>query len=352
MNDASHAAADPAPAGVDVAAVTAWLGDRAPGVEPPVRAQLITGGHSNLTFSLTDQGGRRWVLRRPPLHQVLATAHDMAREHRIISALAATDVPVAPVVGLSPDDTVNGAPFYVMDFVDGIVVRDAEVGRQFSPAQLRTAGEGLIDTLARIHAVDPDEVGLGDLGRREGYLARQLQRWHGQFEKSKTRDIPEIDAVHQRLVATMPAQVGATIVHGDYRLDNCLVDPDGHLLAVLDWELCTLGDPLADVGLLVVYSPDAGDPVAMGTPAATTLEGFPSRVELLDRYARLSGRDLTGIEYYVAFGYWKLACIVEGVYARYLGGAMGEHEQSTFAFLGDHVLHTVRRATEVLDQGI
>jgi aminoglycoside phosphotransferase (APT) family kinase protein len=313
-----------APKGVDVARVTAWFRAHAPEVEPPVSFELIAGGRSNLTYRVTDTAGHAWVLRRPPLGQVLATAHDMGREHRIISALAPTDVPVAPVVGLCEDEAVNGAPFYVMGFVDGLVARDAAAARTLDVDARARAGEQIPDVLARIHAADPDAVGLGDLGRREGYVERQLKRWYGQWQKSRTRDLAVVDEVHDALAARVPEQGPAAIVHGDYRLDNCLLAPDGTIAAVLDWELCTLGDPLADVGLLLVYWTEPGDAHPALLEAATTLEGFPTRTTVIERYAAASGRDVSDVDYYVAFGYWKLACILEGVYARYRGGVMGE----------------------------
>jgi aminoglycoside phosphotransferase (APT) family kinase protein len=313
-----------APKGVDVARVTAWFQAHAPEVTPPLSFELIAGGRSNLTYRVTDAAGHAWVLRRPPLGQVLATAHDMGREHRIISALAATDVPVAPVVGLCEDEAVNGAPFYVMGFVDGLVARDAAAAQALDVDARARAGDQIPDVLARIHAVDPDAVGLGDLGRREGYVERQLKRWYGQWQKSKTRDLPVVDEVHDALAARVPEQGPAAIVHGDYRLDNCLLAPDGTIAAVLDWELCTLGDPLADVGLLLVYWTEPGDGHPALLDASTTLEGFPTRAAVIERYAAASGRDVSDVDYYVAFGYWKLACILEGVYARYLGGVMGE----------------------------
>jgi aminoglycoside phosphotransferase (APT) family kinase protein len=318
--------------GVDVPKVTSWFEAHVPGVQPPLAFDLIAGGRSNLTFRVADAAGGAWVLRRPPLGQVLATAHDMSREHRIISALGPTDVPVAPALGLCTDPEVNGAPFYVMDFVDGHVLRDASEAQRFTPEQRRRAGESIVDVLARIHAVDPDAVGLGDLGRKEGYIARQLKRWYGQWEQSKTRDLPDVDHVHDVLLAAIPEQVGASIVHGDYRLDNTMLDDDGEVIAVLDWEICTLGDPLADVGLLMVYWAEADDAHSALPGAATALEGFPTRAELLDRYAAASGRDLSHIDFYVAFGYWKLACILEGVYARYAGGAMGSSGEAFEAF--------------------
>lgn len=332
--------------GVRVGPVTAWFEEHAPAVDPPLRFDLIAGGHSNLTFRVTDEAGRRWVLRRPPLGQVLATAHDMSREHRIISALAPTDVPVAPTIGLCTDEEVNGAPFYVMDFVDGLIVRSAESGEPLSPDQRRRAGESLVDTLAKIHAVDVDAVGLGDLGRREDYIARQLKRWYRQWNDSKTRELPAVDEVHDHLVANLPPQTESTIVHGDYRLDNCLVTPDGDVAAVLDWEICTLGDPLADLGLLMVYWSDPDDAGAGLLSPATALPGFPSRQELVDRYAERSGRDVSNLSAYVAFGYWKLACIVEGVYARYIGGSMGTSDPAAFEpfkLQVDHYADSARR---------
>ena len=315
--------------GIDGQAVTAWYAANVPGTTPPLGFQLIAGGHSNLTYVVTDAAGRRTVLRRPPLGQVLASAHDMGREHRIIAALDGTDIPVASPLGYVPDDSVNGAPFYVMDFVDGHVLRTREEAMALSPDARTRCGDSLVEVLARIHAVDVDAVGLGDLGRREGYVERQLKRWYGQWEKSKTRELPEIDEVHRILSADVPEQGPAAIVHGDYRLDNCMVDDAGDVIAVLDWELCTLGDPLADVGLLLVYWNEPGDESpTLGAP--TTAAGMRTRQEVLDRYAAASGRDLSRIDYYVAFGYWKLACIVEGVYARYVGGSMGQRHGDDF----------------------
>ncbi len=308
--------------GIDEPRVTGWFDEHVPGVRAPLSFSLIAGGHSNLTFRVDDAAGHRYVLRRPPLGEVLATAHDMGREHRIISALGPTEVPVAPALGLCDDPAVNGAPFYVMGYVDGQVLRTAEQSRTALDLEgRRRAGASIVDVLATIHAVDPDAVGLGDLGRRDGYIERQLKRWHGQWTKSKTRDYPLVDEVHEELARRVPPQGPATIVHGDYRLDNCMLGSDGRVVAVLDWEICTLGDPLADVGLLIVYWAEPGDEAAVG--GATTVEGFPGRDDLLERYAERSGRDLSQIDYYVAFGHWKLACIVEGVYARYAAGALG-----------------------------
>jgi aminoglycoside phosphotransferase (APT) family kinase protein len=309
--------------GIDEVRVTPWLEEHVEGLRPPLTYSLIAGGHSNLTYRVDDAAGGAFVLRRPPLGHVLATAHDMGREHRIISALGPTAVPVAPALAYCDDTDVNGAPFYVMGFVEGHILRDQGTAAVLDEDRRRAAGESLVDVLAEIHAVDPDAVGLGELGRKEGYIERQLKRWHKQFLDSKTREVPALEAVYERLRSDVPEQGPATIVHGDYRLDNCLVGDDGHVAAVLDWEICTLGDPLADVGLLMVYWTDPEDDATALLTSPTTLPGFLRRSDLLERYAERSGRDLSAIDYYTAFGYWKLACIVEGVYARYRGGAMG-----------------------------
>src|SRR3954470_23299216 len=301
---------------IDRPSLEAWFAREVEGAQPPLEFDRISGGRSNLTYGVTDSAGHRWALRRPPLGKRLASAHDMAREHRIIAALAPTDVPVAPAVALCEDDSVNGAPFYVMDFVEGPILRTkAEAEEGFAEAERNAIGERGVDTLVAIHAVDPGSVGLGELGRKEDYVARQLRRWHGQWEKSKTRELEVIDNVHRRLAERIPDQGPATIVHGDYRLDNLILSDDGEVAAVVDWELCTLGDPLADVGMLLVYWAQEGEEgISLGQPA-NLAPGFPSREELRDRYAERSGRDLSELDFFVALGYWKLAIILEGVYA-------------------------------------
>jgi aminoglycoside phosphotransferase (APT) family kinase protein len=310
--------------GIDVPRVTDWLEANITDARGPFGFELIAGGHSNLTFRVKGTAGPDMVLRRPPLGNVLPSAHDMGREHRIISALQPTPVPVAPALGYTADVSVNGAPFYVMGFVDGLVLRDLAAVEANLPTSRRAgASHSIVDTLAAIHDVDPVEVGLGDLGRHDGYIARQLKRWHGQWAASKTRELPAVDEVHDVLSARIPEQQKVAIVHGDYRLDNCMLSQEGTVIAVLDWEICTLGDPLADLGLLLVYwtGPD-DDPSAWVGPA-TTAPGFLNRDDLVARYAGVTGRDLSQLDFYVAFGFWKLACILEGVYARYLAGAMG-----------------------------
>ncbi len=311
--------------GLDEERVGAWLVGNV-GAQPPFTFELIAGGRSNLTFRVTDGTGLELVVRRPPLGHVLATAHDMSREHRVVSALGPTPVPVAPTYGLCVDETVNGAPFYVMGFVEGTVADAPEKVASWPPELRQAAGWHLIDVLADLHDVDVDAVGLSDFARRDAYIERQIRRWSKQWEASKTRELPAIEEVETRLKARIPPQKGATIVHGDYRFGNCLVDPaTGRITAVLDWELCTLGDALADAGYLCVYVTDPGELARRGNDP-TAAGGFPTKAELLERYARRTGRDLTDIAYYVAFSYWRLAVISEGVYARYVQGVMGDDD--------------------------
>jgi aminoglycoside phosphotransferase (APT) family kinase protein len=315
--------------GISQDSLERYFAAQIPGVRLPLRFEPIVGGHSNLTYHVFDAEGRRFVLRRPPTGAVLATAHDMGREHRILSALAGTGVPVPRTRALCLDAAVNDAPFYVMDFVPGAILAGPEIAEREVPAPRREAlGFHAIETLAALHRLDPDAVGLGDLGRREAYLARQLARWKTQWEKSRTRELPEMDAAHAALAGRMPAQTAVGIVHGDYRLGNCLVDgAAGRIAAVLDWELCTLGDPLADVGYLLNDWNGPGDrsPTARGAGAsATACGGFPTREQLLARYEEQTGIPTGKIAYYRAFQYWRLAAIVEGVLSRYMKGVMGE----------------------------
>ncbi len=344
------------PTGVNPDEITAWLAERVPALVPPLTFTPIVGGHSNLTYIVADTAGKRWVLRRPPLGHVLATAHDMGREHRILAALGSgrTPVPVPAVVGLSPDDSVNGAPFYVMDFVDGAVLRRAaETERVLDLPARRRAGEQLADTLAAIHAVDIDAAGLDGLGRREDYIGRQLRRWHRQWDATRVPGVTGIDEVHAALTASIPAQQGATIVHGDYRLDNCLIGGDGSVRAVLDWELCTLGDPLADVGTALMYWVEAGGKDTMLASDGTAVEGFPGRADFAARYAAVTGRDVSGISWYVAFAYWRLACILAGVLHRFNAGAMGDHagDGGSSRFTPEGLAELANRARTILDEG-
>ena len=340
---------DAARDGIQTATVTPWLVANVAGFTPPFTAQVIAGGHSNLTFKLTDAQGVHYVLRRPPLSHTLASAHDMGREHRIIHALRNTDVPVAPALAMCNDTNVNGAPFYVMGFVEGHVVRDATIAeRVLSETARRTASESTIDTMAAIHAVNLDEVGLSDLARHEGYIARQLKRWYGQFNAQKTRELPLLDEVHDALSKRIPEQGPATIVHGDYRLDNCIVNDDGHIVAVLDWEICTLGDPLADLGLLMAYYTGPDDEASAWQAQANRVKGFLNRSDLVERYARVTKRDVSQLDFYTSFAFWKLACIIEGVYARYLGGALGDRSADELAPFAAQVESAVTAAHRCL----
>jgi aminoglycoside phosphotransferase (APT) family kinase protein len=313
--------------GIRAEAVTEWFVQNIEDVEPPLEFSLIVGGHSNLTYRVQDRAGQAYVLRRPPLGAVLATAHDMGREHKIIAALGPTDVPVPPALGLCQDSDVNEAPFYVMGFVDGLVLADSiQTKKHFDEAQRGEIGVDVIDVLTRLHRVDPDDVGLGDLGRKEAYLERQLKRWRTQWEKSKTRELPAMEQVYDALSSDIPKQVGATIVHGDYRLGNMITGSDARISAVLDWELCTLGDPMADVGYLLNNWAEPGEqgPTARGAALSPSAAGgFPTRADVVKRYSDATGRDLSRVGYYRAFQYWRLAAIVEGVLARYLKGVMG-----------------------------
>lgn len=328
MSDPTTQGTD-APRGIDASGVSAWFTDHVSEVSLPLEFTLVAGGRSNLTYLVTDSAGRRYVLRRPPTGHLLPTAHDMAREHKIIAAMGPAGVPVPPALGLCQDEQVNGAPFYVMGFVDGVIARnESDVAAHLDEDARRAAGLALIDTMAQIHMVDPDAIGLGDLGRKDGYIARQLKRWNANYQAANQARggtiLPAMEQIHAQLSANIPEQGPAAVVHGDYRLDNCILAPDGkRVLAVLDWELCTLGDPLADVGQFLVYWPESGERSALGH-APTAMPGFAKRAELIDRYAAATGRDLSGLDFYVAFAYWKLAAILEGVYARYVGGAMGD----------------------------
>lgn len=311
------------PPGLDLERLRAHLDQERPGlVAGPLSAELVQGGRSNLTYRVTD-GTSRWVVRRPPLGHVLATAHDMAREHRVISALHATRVPVPETLLLCEDTDVVGAPFYVMELVDGTPYRTAEQLRPLGAERTRSIVLGLVDTLVDLHAVDPASVGLADFGRPDGFLERQLRRWGKQLAASKNRELPGIDELHEALGRKLPASPAPAIVHGDYRLDNVLVGADDRITAVLDWEMSTLGDPLTDLGLLAMYSEQEETP---DSPITTTRSapGHPDPAELIERYAAGSGRDVSQVAWYTAFAYFKLAVILEGIHYRYtLGQTLG-----------------------------
>jgi len=314
-----------APTGIDLESFARWASTALPDTTAPFAAEVIAGGQSNITARVRDDAGHELVVRRPPLHGVLPTAHDMGREHRIIAALGPTPVPVPVAIAYCDDADVIGAPFYVMSYVDGIVLHDdATAVAELDTSARAHSGESLVDALVALHAVDVDAVGLGDLARRDELVARQLKRWHAQFEASKTREVPAVDRVHALLAARIPPQTESTVVHGDFRLGNCIVDQRGEIRAVLDWEICTLGDPRADVGYVLATWAEPGDPLRADDHNPTLAPGFTTRDALLARYAERSHRDVDAIPYFVAFSFWRLACILEGVLARHLSGARGE----------------------------
>jgi aminoglycoside phosphotransferase (APT) family kinase protein len=344
------------PMGMNGDALDSWfesvlrskLGDSSDNGLGPFRYELIAGGRSNLTYRVEDSIGNAYVLRRPPLGHLLPSAHDMEREFRIISALGPTEVPVARAIGLCDDSQISDRPFYVMEFKNGHVLRSVDDADAIAPNVRPSVSASLIAVLGDLHGLDVDSVGLGQLGKRDGYIERQLGRWHRQFTSSKLREVPLVDEVFARLSARIPTQQTVSIVHGDYRLDNTIIGDNGQVTAVLDWEICTLGDPLADVGVLIVYSPEPNDPNPPLGSSPTMAPGFASQKEMLAAYEKRSGLDMSDIGYYVAFANWKLACILDGVYTRYKSGAMA-NDGFDFEQFNIQVSGLAQRAHEALE---
>jgi aminoglycoside phosphotransferase (APT) family kinase protein len=310
--------------GLDLAALTQWLDDKLPGLRVgQLRAELVTGGRSNLTYRVDDRASS-WVLRRPPLGHVLATAHDMTREYRVLRALTGTDVPVPAPVALCADASPLGAPFYLMERVDGVVLRSAADLDPVPRPDRHALGLRMIDVLADLHAVDPAAVGLGDFGRPDGFLARQVRRWGAQLDASRSRELPGVDELREGLAASVPGSRRSSVVHGDYRLDNLVVTPgDWQVAAVLDWEMSTLGDPLADLGLLLAYTEGLADPANPVAQPVDESSGFPPPGEYVRRYAERGGLDdddLAGLPWCTALGFFKIAVILEGIHYRYVQG--------------------------------
>ncbi len=312
------------PEGYRVDAVEAWIRGHVEGIEPPFEWTRLEGGHSNLTYRLDDPKGRSAVIRRPPQGELLPKAHDMSREWALISALGPTPVPVPEALGFCEDPDVTGAWFYVMGLIDGHPLYSAEDTERWVPeAERRKMAFSFIDVLADLHAVVPDEAGLGELGKKENYVGRQLKTWYRSWTSSvepAQYDDPRAHALQQFLVDNIPEQGPARVVHGDYGLHNCLIGPDCTLAAVVDWEISTLGDPLADLAYALNQWPDPTDAEPPVPEAATAPPGFPARSELSARYGEKTGRDLSGLDYYFAFNRWKSAAIIHGVYARYCEG--------------------------------
>jgi aminoglycoside phosphotransferase (APT) family kinase protein len=311
--------------GLDLAALHAYFAAARPGaVRGPLHARVLAGGKSNLTYDVTD-GHSHWVVRRPPLGHVLATAHDMAREYRVISALAGTEVPVPATYLLCEDPDVIGAPFFVMEKVEGTPYRTTAQLEKLGAQRTRVITTRMVDTLALLHAVDPSAVGLADFGRPQGFLARQVRRWKQQLDASRSRDLPGADELHAALAASVPPESDVTIVHGDFRLDNLLVDGDDRITAVLDWEMATLGDPLTDVALLLAYQGLGRLDTGYAVADASSAPGFPGAEEIVDAYSDRSGRDLSHLGFYLGLAYFKIAVILEGIHYRYtLGQTLGE----------------------------
>ncbi|MFD9890203.1 phosphotransferase family protein [Amycolatopsis sp. NPDC059027] len=334
------------PPGLDLGALRAHLDEHRPGlVTGELGADVVAGGRSNLTYVVSD-GRSRWVVRRPPLGHVLPTAHDMAREFRVISGLHGTAVPVPETVLLCEDPDVLGARFYVMEFVEGTPYRSEAELTALGPERTRKIADALVDTLVDLHAVDPEPVGLGDFGRPEGFLERQLRRWKKQLDGSRSRDLEGFDLLHDRLAASLPASGKPSIIHGDYRLDNVLVDGEDRITAVLDWEMSTLGDPLTDLALLVAYA-ERDKASARFVSTASAAPGYPTSDEVVARYAERSGRDVSALNWYVGFAFFKLAVILEGIYFRF---SQGKTVGAGFENVGGAVVPLITHGNEILKE--
>jgi aminoglycoside phosphotransferase (APT) family kinase protein len=309
--------------GIDVAGLERFVAIELPAFTPPLTCELLAGGRSNLTYLVTDADGARFVVRRPPMGAVAPSANDVAREHRVLSALAGSAVPVPQTLGLVADPSVVGAPFMAMAYVDGDSLDSADAAADLSADQARTATVALVDALAAVHAVDLDEVGLADLARHDGYLERQVRRWRSQWDHVHTRDLPALEILHDRLLATVPAQSALALVHGDFRFDNTRHahgDPTA-IVAVLDWEMSTLGDPLADLALLMGYWDGVAGALLPGGDPVAANAGFPTAGEVAQLYAASAGVDVGDLAFHRGLAYLKLAVIAEGLYGRHLEGA-------------------------------
>ena len=312
------------PEGYRVDAVEGWIKDNIDDLAPPFQWTRLEGGHSNLTYRLDDVAGRQAVIRRPPQGELLPKAHDMSREWALISALGPTPVPVPGALGFCESPDITGAWFYVMGYIDGQPLYNADDTNRVVPqGQRKKMAMSFIDVLGDLHAVDPDAVGLGQLGKKENYVGRQLKTWYRSWTSSieaAEYDDARAHEIQEYLLANVPDQGPARVVHGDYGPHNCLVGPDCTIAAVVDWEISTLGDPLADLAYALNPWPDPTDDEPVLPEAATAPPGFPSRTELAERYAERTGRDLSQLDYYIGFNRWKSACIVHGVYSRYCAG--------------------------------
>lgn len=310
--------------GYDVAAVEAWIAANVDGLAPPFEWTRLEGGHSNLTYALVDTEGRRAVVRRPPEGELLPKAHDMGREFKVISGLGPTPVPVPIAYGYCEDPAVTGAHFYVMSQVDGMALYNNTESQEYLTEEARAnVGLSFIDTLAALHSVEPTDVGLERLGRPDGYVSRQLRTWYGSWTASAEYadyDDPRVHALHEYFMANLPEQGPARVVHGDFGMHNCMFAPDGSVTAVLDWEIATLGDSLADFAYALNAWGVPGNPAPLAEEGATQAPGFVAPEVLIDRYAEATGADMSNLDFYVAFNHFKTSCILHGVYARYRMG--------------------------------
>lgn len=338
--------------GYDVAAVEAWISANVEGLTPPFEWTRLEGGHSNLTYALVDTEGRRAVVRRPPEGELLPKAHDMGREFKVISGLGSTPVPVPVAHGYCEDPAITGAHFYVMSQVDGKALYNNTESQAYLTEEARAnVGASFMDTLAALHSVDPADVGLSDLGRPDGYVARQLRTWYGSWTASiefADYDNPKVHALHEHFMANLPEQGPARVVHGDFGLHNCMFAADGSVTAVLDWEIATLGDPMADFAYAINAWGEPGTDEPLAVDGATQAPGFSAPQVLIDRYAAATGADLSQLDYYVAFNYFKTACILHGVYARYRMGQKSSEGVDLEGMKG-RMIATLDRAARLLD---
>lgn len=320
--------------GLRANAVSAWFIENIPDAHGAITFDQIAGGRSNLTYLAHDDAGSQWVLRRAPLGMGASRSHDVLREADVLARLVGTAVPVPTVLGRTADAAVTGAPFYVMEHIDGMILRDPASVEASVPVGKRAAfTKSLVTTLATLHAIDPRDVGWSELANRDDYIPRQLRRWSENWAADRVRVVDDIGRSHDRLREAVPRQGPARIVHGDYRIDNCMYRPDGTIRSVLDWELTTVGDPLADLGQLLTYWAEPDDEIRALQNPPTLAEGFPTRDELIEMYiAAAPNTDVTSIRFYIAYNWWKIACIVENVYTRMSRGAMGASDRPPASF--------------------
>lgn len=333
------------PVGIEPAGLTRWLATEIPSLTAPLTFERLPGGRSNLTYRVQDASGKSVVLRRPPLGEVPRTAHDVLREARLLDAVQGS-APVPRVLARCADTAVIGAPFIVVEFLPGTVLHGPEDARALSEPQRACVGPALVAALVGLHGVAPASLGMGSLADRRDYTQRQLRRWDENWRRTRSRELPDLERAHARLAERIPLQRRTAIVHGDFRVDNCILDDTGAVRGILDWELSTIGDPLADLGQLLVYwAEPADDFTALHSPPTRT-PGFATRDELKQWYVDATGVDPADVDYFVAFNWWRTACIVEDVYSRMLRGAMGSTDRTPESF-GEQARSLAARALSV-----